>query len=64
TRLRGARVSAASGRLAELAWSLGFAEVTVAAGPQPQDLLDPAVLARLPGVAVTEPDPQAPSQDD
>lgn len=38
-RLRRARVSAASARLAELARSLGFDEVEVAAGPRAQDLL-------------------------
>lgn len=64
TRLLGARVSAASERLAELARTLGFAEVAVAAGPRPEDLLDPAVLARLPGVALAEPGPQASSEDD
>lgn len=41
--LRRARVSAASARLAQLARELGFAEVAVAAGPQPEQLLAPGL---------------------
>ncbi|ALN83622.1 uroporphyrinogen-III synthase HemD family protein [Lysobacter capsici] len=63
-RLRGVHVSAASERLAELARSLGFAEVAVAAGPRPEDLLDPDVLALLPGATLTESEPRASSKDD
>lgn len=58
-RLREARVSAASERLAELARGLGFARIALAAGPRPEDLLDPRLLARhLPPAAMpTDPAP-------
>lgn len=57
--LREARVSAASERLAELARALGFAEVALAAGPRPEELLDPGLLAQrlLPATAWAEPAP-------
>lgn len=57
TRLRQAHVSAASTRLADLARSLGFGEVELAAGPRAQDLL--AGCAALAGDGLPDQPPPA-----